>query len=195
VSTQPKTFLTPEQYLEIERQAEFRHEYREGERVERAVSNEAHVLLVGNIAASLNRQLRSRRPEVYMCDMRVRVNAYLYAYPDVAAACEPRFLDAECDTLLNPTVIIEVLSESTDAYDRGKKFGHYRTLESLQEYVLVSQDRAQVECYRHQPAGQWLLTAADRLEDTVALESIDCKLRLADIYENIDLGPIQASVI
>ncbi len=187
MSTPSKTFLTPEQYLEIERKAEFRHEYREGERVERAVSNEAHVLLVGNIAVSLNRQLRSRRPQVYMCDMRVRVNASLYAYPDVAVACESEFLDAECDTLLNPTLIVEVLSESTEAYDRGKKFSDYRTLESLQEYVLVSQDSIQVECYKRQPGGRWLMTVAERLEDTVALESIGCTLRLADIYEDVEL--------
>lgn len=197
VSTQPKTFLTPKQYLEIERPAEFRSEYCQGEMFAVAGGSEAHMLLAVNLVRELASQLRRGPCRVYMHDMRVQVSATgLYTYPDIVVACqESQFLDDRRDTLLNPTLIIEVLSDSTEAYDRGKKFFHYRTLESLQEYVLVSQDRVQVEWYRRQPAQQWLLTAANRLEDTVTLESIDCKLRLADIYENIDLGPVQASVI
>jgi Uma2 family endonuclease len=189
VSTQPKTLFTPEQYLEIERQAEFRSEYYQGEMFAMAGGTGNHTMLVDNLTAALLEKLRGGSCRPFSNNMRLQVSATgLYTYPDVVVACGQRqFLDERRDTLLNPSVIIEVLSESTEAYDRGKKFGHYRTIESLQEYVLVSQDRVQVECYRRQPGQHWLLTAANSLEDTVALESIGCTLRLADVYEDIDL--------
>jgi Uma2 family endonuclease len=119
--------------------------------------------------------------------MRVQVSATgLYTYPDLVVVCgERKFLDDNRDTLLNPTLIVEILSPTTEAYDRGKKFSHYRTLESLQEYVLVSQDRVQVECFKRQSAGQWLLTAASRPDDAVCLDSVGCTLPLADIYEDV----------
>jgi len=121
--------------------------------------------------------------------MRVQISAIRsYLYPDVVVACgERQFLDERRDTLLNPTLIIEVLSESTEAYDRGRKFGYYRALESLQEYVLVSADRVQVECYRRQPEGQWLLTASNDLQGTIRLDSVGCELRLAEIYEDVQV--------
>jgi Uma2 family endonuclease len=189
VSTEAKTFLTPEQYLEIERKAEFRSEYYQGEMFAMAGGTGNHTMLVDNLTAALLEKLRGGSCRPFSNNMRLQVSSTgLYTYPDVVVACGQRqFLDERRDTLLNPTVIIEVLSESTEAYDRGRKFGHYRTLESLQEYVLVSQDRAQVECYKRQPGQQWLLTAANRVEDAVFLESIDCTLRLANIYEDIDL--------
>jgi len=180
--------LTPEQYLEIERKAEFRSEYYQGEMFAMSGATITHTALVVNIAVDLAPQLRPGPCRVYTQDLRVQVSATgLYTYPDLVIACrEYRLLDARQDTLLNPVVIIEVLSESTEAYDRGKKFGHYRTLESLQEYVLVAQDRVQVERFTRQPGEQWLLTAANRLEDTIALESVGCQLHLADIYEGVD---------
>ena len=189
MSTQPRIFLTPEQYLEIERKAEFRSEYCQGEMFAMSGATRTHTLLNVNLVRELSSQLRHGPCRVYTHDMRVQVSATgLYTYPDVVVGCqEEQFLDERRDTLLSPTLIIEILSESTEAYDRGKKFGHYRTLQPLREYVLVSQDRVQVECYKRQPGDQWLLTAASRLEDIVALESIDCTLRLADIYEGIEL--------
>ena len=188
MSTSPKTYLTPEQYLEIERQAEFKSEYYQGEMFAMAGAVQAHNLLTGNAFASLHAQLRGRRCEVYSHDMRVRVSATgLYTYPDLVVVCgEPKFLDERRDTLLNPTVIGEVLSPSTEAYDRGKKFAHYRTLESLREYFLISSDRVQIERYSRQASSQWLLTAVNRLEDIIELESAGCTLSVADVYERVE---------
>ena len=133
-------------------------------------------------------QLKGRACETYAGDMRVHVPATgLYTYPDVTVICgEPRFEDSEVDTLLNPTLLIEVLSPSTEGYDRGKKFAQYRTLESFREYVLVSQEEVRVEIFTRQDDGHWLLSEeAGRLEETVPLASIGCELRLADVYERV----------
>ena len=188
MSTSPRTYLTPEQYLEIERKAEFKSEYYRGEMFCMAGASENHNLLVGNTVVLLHPQLRRNRCVVYSNDMRVRVGATgLYTYPDIVVACgERQFLDGRRDTLLNPTVITEVLSPSAEAYDRGKKFDHYRALESLREYLLVSSDRVQIERYTRQPSGQWLLTAVNRLEDSIDLESAGCTLSLADVYERVE---------
>ena len=140
MATQPKTHLTPEQYLEIERKAEFKSEYYQGEMFAMSGASYPHIGIVANAVASLHQQLRRGPCRPLSNDMRVRVTATgLYTYPDVVVVCgEPRFLDDTFDTLLNPTVIIEVLSESTEAYDRGQKFEQYRSLESLAEYVRNS---------------------------------------------------------
>jgi|SRR5579864_2821919 len=190
MSTSPKSFLTPEQYLEIERRAEFRSEYYQGEMFAMAGARRNHNLLVTNTVGQIHAQLRHRECEVYSNDMRVRVAATgLYAYPDVVIACGPiEFLDANEDTLLNPAVIMEVLSASTEAYDRGKKFELYRSLDSLREYMLVSSDRIQIERYSRQAEGKWLLTAASRVEDAIELESAGCTLRLADVYERVEFA-------
>jgi Uma2 family endonuclease len=123
--------------------------------------------------------------------MRVRVNAKgLYTYPDVVVVCgEPQFLDERRDTLLNPTLIVEVLSESTEQYDRGRKFEHYRPLESLAEYLLVSSERVSVERYTRQPDGSWNYIAKASLEDSLDLPSVGCHLALADLYEKVDFSP------
>jgi len=189
VSTQPKTFLTPEQYLEIERRAEYKSEYYKGEMFAMAGAKQAHNLLVGNLVAGLHRQLRSRPCQVYPSDMRVRVTATgLYTYPDVIAVCvEPRFLDDQKDTLLNPGLLIEVLSPSTEAYDRGRKFEQYKSIEALREYLLVASDRVHADLYTRQADGRWLLTSADSLEDSLTLESVGVRLTLADLYEKVDV--------
>jgi Uma2 family endonuclease len=121
--------------------------------------------------------------------MRVRVSATgLYTYPDVVVVCgERRFLDERRDTLLNPSLLIEVLSPSTEAFDRGRKFEHYRSIESFGEYLLVASDRVHTDLYTRGPDGRWLLTSADGLEDSLDLESIGCRLALADLYEKVDL--------
>ena len=189
MSTQPKAFLTPEQYLEIERKAEFKSEYYQGEMFAMAGARSDHNLIVDSLVAHLYPQLRPRRCLIYSSDQRVRVSATgLYTYPDVVVVCgEPQYVDEESDTLTNPTLIIEVLSPSTEAYDRGRKFEHYRSLPSLREYLLVETDRVHVDLYTRQDRGQWLLTAAGRAEDTIELSSIDCKLTLAEIYEKTKL--------
>lgn len=190
MSTQPKTFLTPEQYLEIERKAERKSEYYNGEMFLMAGAKEAHNLLVANLVRDLGQQFRSRPCRVYPSDMRVRVSPTgLYTYPDVIAVCgQPRFLDDQKDTLLNPEVTIEVLSLSTEAYDRGRKFEQYKSLESLREYLLVASDRVHVDLYTRQTDGRWLLTSADRMDDSLALELVGAQLTLADLYEKVDFS-------
>ena len=191
--TQPKTFLTPEQYLQIEREAEYKSEYYQGEMFAMAGAGEVHNLLVANLVASLHHQFRSGPCRVYPSVMRVRVRATgLYTYPDVVVVCgERRFLDERRDTLLNPSLLIEVLSPSTEAYDRGRKSEHYRSIESLVEYLLVASDHVHAELYTRQPDGRWLLTSAGRLEDSLDLESVGCRLALADLYEKTDLPGFQ----
>jgi Uma2 family endonuclease len=187
MSTEPKTFLTPEQYLEIERKAEYKSEYFEGEMFAMAGAREAHNLIVANVLFQIYGQVRSGPCRVYPSDMRVRVSATGLTYPDIVVACEaPRFLDGERDTLLNPTLIVEVLSTSTEAYDRGRKFGHYRSIESLAEYLLVSSERIGAEMFTRQTDGGWLLTAAGDLKDTINLSATGCRLALADLYEKVE---------
>ena len=189
MSTQPKPFLTPEQYLEIERKATYKSEYYNGEMFAMAGAKEAHNLLAMNLAAALHQQFRSRPCRVYPSDMRVRVSPTgLYTYPDVSAVCdEPRFADEQRDTLLNPSLLVEILSPSTEAYDRGRKFESYKSIESLREYLLVASDRIHADLYTRQGDGRWLLTSADRLEDSLAIESIGAQITLADLYEKVEL--------
>jgi Uma2 family endonuclease len=139
MSTQPKTFISPEQYLAIERKAERKSEYFNGEMFAMAGASESHVLIVTNVVAELREQLRGRPYTVYSTDLRVKVSPTgLYTYPDVVVVCgQPQFADDQRDTLLNPTLIVEVLSESTQDYDRGEKFEHYRSIASFHEYVLI----------------------------------------------------------
>lgn len=191
MSTQPKTFLTPEQYLEIERKAEIRSEYYNGEMFAMAGAARAHVLIVHNVDRVLGNQILERPCEIYSHDMRVRVPATgLYTYPDIAGTCDkPQFADNELDTLLNPRLIVEVLSPSTEAYDRGRKFEHYRSIDSLQEYLLIASERIHVELFTRQTDGRWLLSSeAGRMEDVVELASIDCRLKLADVYRKVEFS-------
>ena len=189
MSTNPKAFLTPEQYLEIERGAEFKSEYFNGEMFAMAGAKEAHNLLTMNAGFALHAQLRSRPCRVYANDMRVKVSATgLYTYPDVIGVCgERHFLGDQRDTLLNPNLIVEVLSPTTEAYDRGRKFEHYKAIESFTEYLLISSDRVHVDLFRRQPGGDWLLKSANRTEDVLDLQSVGCRLSLAELYEQVEL--------
>jgi Uma2 family endonuclease len=191
MSAVPQQVWTPESYLAFERESDTRHEYLAGEIFAMTGASENHNLITGNTLASLHTQLRRTPCRIYPSDMRLKVPAAgLYTYPDVTVVCgEPQFDEDEVpDTLLNPTVLIEVLSPSTENYDRGKKFQHYRTLESLQEYLLISQESARIEHYVRQ-GEQWLFSDAYRLEDVVKLPSIDCILALADVYEKVTFEP------
>ena len=189
MSSQPKTFLTPEEYLAIERKAEYKSEYCNGEMVAMSGATRKHNVIAGNIHTELNQQLKNRQCEAYISDMRVRIPATgLYTYPDIIVVCgEPKFEDDYFDTLLNPNVLVEVLSPSTESYDRGRKSSYYRTVESLAEYLLVSQDEYKVEQYAKQPDGRWLLTDIRSLEGVVDLASIQCVLKLKDVYEKVPL--------
>jgi Uma2 family endonuclease len=180
--------LSAEQYLEIERKAEFRSEYFDGKMFAMVGAKRVHNLIVAHPVRELDQQLRSRPCDVYPSDMRIYMpSTGLYAYPDVVAVCgESRFLDDEEDTLLNPGLLIEVLSPSTEAYDRGRKFEHYRSIESLREYLLVASDRMHADLYTRQPDSRWLLTSADKLEDSLTLESVGAQLTLADLHEKVE---------
>jgi Uma2 family endonuclease len=189
MATHPKTFLTAEQYLEIERKAEFKSEYFQGEMFAMGGAREPHNLIVWNLASELHQQLRKRPCRAYVNDMRVRVTTTgLYTYPDVVAVCgEPEFLDETRDTLLNPSLIVEVLSPSTEIYNRIRKFEHYRSVESVSEYLMIASERVSAELYSRQPDGRWMLTAVNRLEDSLDLQSVGVHLALADLYEKVEL--------
>ncbi len=187
MSVQTRSHLSVEEYLELERRAEVRSEYFGGEMFAMAGASLAHNEIVGNLHASLRRQLRKRGCGVWATDFRIRIEATgLHTYPDVVVVCEPPRLvdDAGQDTLLNPQLIVEVLSPSTESWDRGGKFGHYRTVPSLTDYLLVSQDRILVEHFTRQRDDRWLLTAASSL-DAVIEVSLIAKLALEDIYERV----------
>ena len=188
MSTQPQTYLTPEEYLAFEREAEVKHEYYAGEIFAFARASRQHNLMVANVIRELGNEVKGRPCEVYPSDMRVRVSPKgLYTYPDITVVCgEARFGDEHSDTLLNPTVIVEVLSPSTEGYDRGEKFEHYRKLESLKEYLVIAQERHHVERHVRQSEGQWLLSETDSVDDVIELPSIACRLAVADIYEKVE---------
>lgn len=189
MSTQPKTHYTPEEYLALERAAEYKSEYFNGEIFAMSGASRRHVLIVTNLVVQLATQLKKRDCSVYSTDLRVKVNPTgLYTYPDVIVVCgESQFSDAHMDTLINPNVIVEVLSESTQGYDRGGKFEQYRTLESFKEYVLVAQDKPHVEHFVRQPDNRWLLSETNRMEDSIELNSIGCTLALTEIYDKVNL--------
>lgn len=187
MSTLSKTYLTPEQYLEIERKAEYKSEYYQGEMFAMSGVRWAHILIASNTSCELANQLLDGPCEVATSNLRVKAgDSGLYTYPDLLVVCgEPKFLDDTFDTVLNPIVIVEILSESTEAYDRGKKFKLYRALESLQEYVLISSLSMSVECFTRQADGAWNYRAKTALEDTLDLDSVNCHLRLADVYRKV----------
>ncbi len=183
----PKTYLTPEEYLEIERKAEYKNEYFNGETFALAGTSKEHNIIAGNLITELKSQLRGKPCEVFFSELRVKVpSANLYTYPDIIVVCgEQKFEDKKFDTLLNPTLIIEILSESTETYDRGKKFENYLQFESLQEYLLVSQKYIRIEKYLRQDKGKWLFSEERDSEKVVELPSIKCSLSLKEVYRNI----------
>lgn len=190
MTSHPKTYLTPEEYLVFERQNEYKSEYIDGEMVAMTGASRRHNLITVNLAAAIGPQLRGRPCEAYVSEMRVRIPQRGYVYPDVVVVCgEPQFEDGHLDTLLNPTVLIEVLSESTERYDRGKKFSFYRTIGSLAEYVLIEQDEHRIEQYVRQPDGRWLLSDYRSPDGVVELASIVCILRLHEVYDKVNLSP------
>jgi Uma2 family endonuclease len=187
-AAQAEARVTPEEYLARERRAQTKSEYLGGFVVAMSGASRLHNYVVGDIFGELRDQLRDSPCDLFTSDMRVKVTETGdYTYPDVIVACgEVEFEDAELDTLLTPTVIIEVLSPSTERYDRGLKFTSYRQLPTLQEYVLVAQDRPSVEHYaRH--GEQWVLTTITDLDASVRLPAIGCELRLREIYRRVNV--------
>jgi Uma2 family endonuclease len=180
--------VTPEEYLRAERLADRKHELVNGVVYAMSGASFAHVEIVSNLHHHL-RNLLSRPCRVLMSDMRVAVEqTSLYTYPDLSVVCEkPVFRDSQFDTLTNPLVLIEVLSPSTEAYDRGAKFLHYRTISSLQAYILVAQNLALVECFVKNEAGDWILHAALGRDQEMFVAPLGVTISLAAVYENIDV--------
>jgi Uma2 family endonuclease len=189
MSLQLEPFLTPEEYLAIERKAEYKSEYFNGEMFAMAGATLNHVLIVTNVVAELRGQLKQQPCTVYSTDLRLQVSSTgLYTYPDVVVVCgPPQFTDADRDMVLNPTLIVEVLSESPKDYDRGEKFEHYRSLASFKEYVLIAQDRCHVEHFVRQADNRWILSETNNIGDVLVLSSIDCKLVLTEVYDKVEL--------
>jgi Uma2 family endonuclease len=186
---QAKIVWTAAEYLNFERNSPDRHEYEQGEVFLMAGASKKHNFISFNAASLLREQLRGRGCEVYHVDMRVGIPArQVYTYPDVAALCgDAQFEDATEDILLNPQVIIEVLSPSTEKYDQSLKFEHYKALASLQDYLLISQERPWAQHHSLQE-GAWQSQTYTSLSDSFALKAVPCTLKLAQIYEQVDFG-------
>ena len=186
-----QTYLSPEEYITLERKAiptydTVRSEYVKGKIVAMSGANRAHNLISGNISAAIYFHLKASGYETYANEMHVSTpSTSSYFYPDVVVVCdEPRFEDDVFDTLLNPIIIVEVLSQSTETYDRGEKLSHYQQLDSLKEYILVSQDRVYVERYLRKQ-NEWSYTSFRELDDVLPIASIQCELPLQEIYERV----------
>lgn len=189
MSAEPIRRATVEEYLEFERASEERHELLDGHIYSMVGAGFNHVMIVTNLVRELSSVLQDRPCFVGSSDWRVQVSAYdHYTYPDVVVVCgEPSFLDDRRDMIDNPTLIVEVLSETTESYDRGEKFARYRSLPSLAEYVLVAQNRVAVEHHARQPDGHWLTTYIEDLDSSLPLPVLDCELSMAQVYDKVDL--------
>ena len=190
MSAQALPKITPEQYLEAERVAEFKSEYYGGQSYAMAGCTIPHAHIIANFTGALFQALRGGTCFVLSSAARLRVSASgLYTYPDLMVVCgDPKYADDRRDTVLNPTLIVEVLSESTASYDRGGKFAHYRKIVSLVDYLLISQHEPRIERYVRQPEGPWARSEVRGLEATLDLPSIQCSVPMAEIYDRV-LGP------
>ena len=184
---QPHPRLTPEEYLELDRASEIRHEYYGGQMYAMSGGTHTHGMIILNLGRRLAEALEGRPCVMTVSDVRVQVEpGGLYTFPDVAIVCGDRhYRDDRRDTVLNPILLIEVLSPSTEAYDRGFKSAQYRTMESLQEYALVSQTEPRVEVFRRASDTEWVLTEFAALESSVRFRSVDCVIPLAKIYDKV----------
>jgi Uma2 family endonuclease len=190
MSLQPKPQYSFDDYLAAERDCvDQRHEYLDGEVFAMTGASWEHNLIVGNLNRELSLALKSRPCFVLSNDLRVRVDrANLGTYPDVAVICgAPQFHDSRRDTVTNPILLIEVLSKSTEGYDRGGKFAGYRTLPSLRQYVVVAQDRRAVDVLTRETDQRWVLTAYDDADESVVFEAIDCAVPMSEVYAKVEL--------
>lgn len=187
MSTQTIRRFTPEEYLELERKSTYKSEYLDGQLYAMAGASLAHCRITANVMGELVPQLRGADCEVLSGDMKVRTTRKgLYSYPDLTVVCgEPQFHDEQKDVLLNPKVIFEILSPSTEGFDRGAKFLRYQAIESFTDYLLVAQNEARVEHLHRQADGGWLLYIIHGVESRVVIASINCTLTLAGIYERV----------
>jgi Uma2 family endonuclease len=199
VTSLPETSrrLSEAEYLTIERSAEFKSEFFNGEMFAMAGGTPQHSLIATNLAAEFRNRLRNHPCAPYNSDLRIKVEATgLCTYPDLSVICGAlEFAPGTDDTVINPTLIVEVLSDTTEAYDRGKKFEHYRQIAALQEYLLVSQKEPRMEQFVRQPDGRWLLNEASGRDQRLELSSLNITLELAEVFARIkfEQGPIRTA--
>jgi Uma2 family endonuclease len=181
---------TVEEYFELESKSELRHEYIDGEIVALAGASKEHVNITMRTLETLFPQLRRGNCRAFSSDLAVRISDIRYVYPDLSLVCgEARYQDQQgVDVLTNPILVIEILSPTTEIKDRVDKFAAYRTISSLQEYVLISQDKPLIERYLRQPNDEWLYTGARGLEAALELRSVGCVLALADVYADVEFA-------
>ena len=190
MSTVPVRRISPEEFLSWERKAERKSEFYDGEIFAMAGASREHNLIVTNLAGELSQQLKNKPCEVYLSEMRTRIPNGPYVYPDVVVVCsEPQFEDKGLDTLTNPLVVIEVLSESMADFDRGTKFRYYRRIESLREYLVVDQAEPFVERHSRGAGDAWQLEESAGLSAAMRVESLGCTLSLTDIYFKVSFPP------
>jgi len=185
-------WISPQEYLDAERLAETKSEYFNGEVFAMAGASFSHVRITLNMTLALGNQLRGKGCQPFGNDLRVLVDSSgLFTYPDLTVACEPlEFFDERQDTLTNPVVVIEILSPATEAYDRGQKWAHYRGVPSLRHYVLVSQHKRSLEHFQRGEDGQWFFEATEENDGEIFLSTIDCRLRVEEIYERVELDDL-----
>jgi len=191
VIANPQSFLTVQEYLALERQSETKHEYVNGKIIAMAGESANHGLIMFGVGGALRQQLRGRGCYVYPSDLRVRIDALgIYTYPDVTVTCSTsQFGEERPDTLLNPTLIVEILSPSTEIADRTTKFARYRRIPTFREYVLIAQNKPLIEHYVRQDNGTWLWSAIEGVEESIYLPTIDCTFTLTDIYDQVIFAP------
>ncbi|MEZ4526272.1 MAG: Uma2 family endonuclease [Desulfobacterales bacterium] len=181
-----ESYISPEEYLEMERASESKSQYIDGEIFAMAGASRNHNRISSNLVRAIGNQLVNTSCNVYSSDMKVKIDRTKYTYPDIVITCEKEdFEDESEDVLLNPLIIIEILSDSTEAYDRGKKFAFYQRIPSVKEYFLVSQHWCCVERYVRQDSRIWRYSAFQEADSLVVFSSVNCELPIAEIYRNI----------
>jgi Uma2 family endonuclease len=188
MAANPKESWTVSQYLALERDTGIRHQYLDGEVFAMAGAEPAHNDIFTNTITRIVTQLKGRPCKVHGPDMRIKTKSGLYTYPDISIVCGERLFNSDKPrTLLNPTVLIEILSPSTEAFDRGDKFHHYRTIQSLREYVLIASLRERIECFSRQAEDSWRMNVVDQPDGVLTLESIGCLLAIQDVYAEVEM--------
>jgi Uma2 family endonuclease len=185
IASPQQPYLTSEEYLQMEEHSPIKHEYIDGQIYAMVGANDAHVTIAGNLFALLRNHIRGTGCRIYISDMKARIESLnRYFYPDILVTCDPRDQETPLEKRF-PRLIVEVLSDSTEAFDRGDKFADYQTLESLQEYVLINTKRQRVECFRRNEAELWVLQSYTDKQETFQLQSISFEGAIADLYEDV----------